>query len=75
MPLYVNDGNWFEFALHCITPSLGDGLIVMLIFGLGWTVRGQSDWTDQPGRGAYALMLPPMIFRMTRWWLARMQWA
>lgn len=46
MPLYVEDGNWFEFALHCIIPSLGDGFIVMLIFGVGCAVRGRSDWTD-----------------------------
>ena len=119
MPLYVGDGNWFEFASHCIIPSLGDGLIVMLICGVGWAVRGRSDWTDQPGRAAYALMLttgfsvavivewvgfyglnrwsytarmpllpglgigvapvlqmlilPPLIFKITGWWLARMQ--
>ncbi|MDI1340182.1 hypothetical protein [Polaromonas sp.] len=57
MPLYVEEGSWFEFALHCIIPSLGDGLIVMLIFGVGWAVRGRSDWTDQPGWAAYVLML------------------
>lgn len=121
MPLYVEEGSWFEFALHCIIPSLGDGLIVMLIFGVGWAVRGRSDWTDQPGWAAYVLMLmtgfsvavmvewvgfyglnrwsytasmpllpglgigvvpvlqmlilPPIIFRMTGWWLARQQRA
>ncbi len=42
---------------HCIIPSLGDGFIVMLIFGVGWAVRGQSDWTDQLGWAAKALML------------------
>ena len=57
MPLYVEGGNWFEFALHCMIPSLGDGFIVMLIFGVGWAVRGQSDWTDQLGWAAKALML------------------
>ena len=119
MPLYVEDGSWFEFALHCIVPSFGDGLIVMLIFCVGWAARGQSDWADQPDRADYALMLitgfsmavivewigfyglkrwsytdnmpllpglaigvvpvlqmlilPPAIFRMTGWWLARRQ--
>ena len=117
MPLYVEDGSWLEFALHCVIPSLGDGLIVMLIFCVGWAVQGRSDWTDQPGWAAYALMLttgfsvavivewvgfyglnrwsytasmpllpglgigvvpvlqililPPVIFKMTGWWLAR----
>ena len=117
MPLYVENGSWLEFALHCIIPSLGDGLIVMLIFCVGWAVRGRSDWADQPGWATYALMLttglsvavivewvgfyglnrwsytanmpllpglgigvapvlqmlilPPVIFKMTGWWLAR----
>jgi len=121
MPLYVEEGSWFEFALHCIIPSLGDGLIVMLIFCVGWVARGRSDWADQPDWAGYALMLltgfsmavivewagfyglkrwsytarmpllpglgigvvpvlqmlilPPLIFRMTGWWLARRQRA
>ena len=57
MPLYVADGNWLEFALHCIVPSLGDGLIVILIFCVGWFARGRSDWADKPGGVGYALML------------------
>lgn len=121
MPLYVEDGSWFEFALHCIIPSLGDGLIVMFIFCVGWVARGRSDWADQPDAAAYMLMLitgfcvavvvewvgfyglkrwsytvsmpllpvlsigvvpvlqmlilPPLVFRMTGWWLARRQRA
>ena len=117
MPLYVEGGSWSEFALHCVIPSLGDGLIVMLIFCVGWVALRRSDWADQPGRASYALMLitgfsiavivewvgffglkrwsyttsmpllpglgigvvpvlqmlilPPVIFRMTGWWLAR----
>lgn len=119
MPLYVEEGSWVEFALHCIIPSLGDGLLVMVIFGIGWMTLGRSDWSDRPGWAAYALMLiagfsiavmvewvalhalnrwsyttsmpllpglgigvvpvlqmlilPPLIFRMTGWWLARRQ--
>lgn len=117
MPLYVAEVNWFQFALHCIIPSLGDGLIVMLIFCLGWAARGRLDWADQPNWVACVLMLivgfgvavivewvgfyglnrwsytasmpllpglgigvvpvlqmlilPPLIFRMTGWWLGR----
>ncbi len=121
MPLYVEEVNWFEFALHCIIPALGDGIIVLLIFFVGWVARGRSDWADRPGWAGYALMLitgfaiavivewvalhglnrwsytarmpllpglgigvvpvlqmlilPPLIFRMTGWWLARRQRA
>ena len=57
MPLYVEDGSWLEFALHCVIPSLGDGLIVMLIFCVGWIAGRRSDWADQPRCAGYALML------------------
>ena len=117
MPLYVEAVDWFEFALHCIIPSFGDGLIVLMIFCVGWMTRGRSDWADLPGWATYAVMLvtgfsiavvvewmgfyglnrwsytasmpllpilgigvvpvlqmlilPPIIFRMTAWWLQR----
>ena len=119
MPLYVENGSWLEFALHCVIPSLGDGLIVMLIYCVGWMARRRLDRADQPDWAGYALMLitgfgmavivewvgfyglkrwnytasmpllpglgigvvpvlqmlilPPAIFRMTGWWLARRQ--
>ena len=117
MPLYVEEGSWFEFARHCFIPSIGDGFIVLLIFCVGWIARGQSDWSDQPGWTGYAVMLaagliiavmvewtamsglgrwsytssmpvlpvlgvgvvpvvqmlvlPPVIFKITGWWLKR----
>lgn len=117
MPLYVEDGNLLEFAAHCFVPSLGDGIIVLIIFGVGWLVQGRSDWSDRPGITGYALMLftgfaiaviiewgavyvierwsytanmpqlpglgvgvvpilqmvvlPPLIFKLTGWWLKR----
>ena len=30
MPLYVEGGNLLDFARHCIIPSLGDGVIVLV---------------------------------------------
>ncbi len=117
MPLYVEDGNLLEFAVHCIVPSLGDGIITLVIFSVGWTVLRRSDWSDRPGINGYALMLgtgftiaviiewvavygierwsytasmpqlpgldvgvvpvlqmlilPPVIFKITGWWLNR----
>ncbi|MDP2818882.1 MAG: hypothetical protein Q8O29_11535 [Polaromonas sp.] len=47
MPLYVEGGSWSELALHCIVPSHGDGLIVMLIFCVGWA--DQSGQTNRVG--------------------------
>ena len=57
MPLYVEDGNVLEFAVHCIVPSLGDGIIVLIIFGVGWKLLRRADWFFRPGASAYAVML------------------
>lgn len=57
MPLYVDGGKLLEFAAHCIIPSLGDGIIVLVIFSVGWVVLHRSDWFDRPGLAGYALML------------------
>ena len=57
MPLYVEDGKLLEFAAHCIVPSLGDGVIVLIIFGMGWWVLRRADWFVRPRASAYALML------------------
>ena len=119
MPLYVEGGKLLEFAVHCIFPSLGDGVIVLLTFTVGWAVLRRSDWFDRPGLSGYALMiftglviavvvewvavyfidrwsytasmpqlpglgvglspvlqmlvLPPVIFKVTAWWLGRRQ--
>ncbi len=42
MPLYVEEGDLLEFAVHCVVPSLGDGLIVLIIFGV-CGLPGQKD--------------------------------
>ena len=57
MPLYVEEGKLLEFARHCIVPSLGDGLIVLMIFGAGWRVFRRADWFFRPRAFAYPLML------------------
>ena len=121
MPLYVEEGNWSEFAQHCIVPSIGDGFIVLLIFCVGWLAQRRSDWSDRPGWTGYAtmlaagftiaviiewlavyglqrwtytasmpmlpflgigvvpvlqmLILPPIIFKFTSWWVKRWQRA
>jgi hypothetical protein len=57
MPLYVEDGKLLEFAVHCIVPSLGDGVIVLIIFGVGWIVWRRVDWFVRPQWPARILML------------------
>jgi hypothetical protein len=57
MPLYVEDGKLLEFAAHCIVPSLGDGVVVLMIFGVGWAAWRRVDWFVRPGWPACILML------------------
>lgn len=57
MPLHLEDGDLLESALHCIVPSLGGCITLLVIFSVGWTVLRRSDWSDRPGISGYALML------------------
>jgi hypothetical protein len=57
MPLYVGQGDFLDVAAHCIIPSLGDGIIVLVIFGVGWLFLRRPDWSDRPAISGYALML------------------
>jgi hypothetical protein len=56
-PLYAGMGDFSRMLWHCFVPSLGDGLIVLLIFALGWAVLHRRDWFVRPGVYEYALML------------------
>lgn len=56
-PLYEGMGNFRRMLWHCFAASLGDGLLVLLIFGVGWAALGRRDWYAQPGIRGYALML------------------
>lgn len=57
MLLYEEQGDWLAFAVHCIIPSLGDGVIVLMIFGVGWLALRRMDWFARPGLSGYFLML------------------
>ncbi len=63
---------------HCALASLGDGLLVLLMFWAGRAVFGNPGWFDRPGLRGYLLMAVTglimiipldwlMISRMT-WW-------
>ncbi len=42
---------------HCFVASLGDGLLVILIYGTGALLRRDSAWFQQPVFRDYALIL------------------
>lgn len=56
-PLFTPFSDIGSAWLHCFIASLGDGLIVLLLFGLGWLVLGRRDWFVRPGVRGYALLL------------------
>ena len=43
--------------LDCFIASLGDGVMVLLLFGFGWLAVGHRHWFVHPGRGGYAMLL------------------
>ncbi len=42
---------------HCFVASLGDGLLVWVIYACGWTMFRRADWFERPRSAQYALML------------------
>jgi hypothetical protein len=56
-PLYVGVERYNVAVFwHCFIASLGDGLMVMLIFAAGWITLHRWDWFKQPGVVGYLVM-------------------
>jgi hypothetical protein len=56
-PLYRMETGGWPLWLHCLRASLGDGLLVLLIFVLGVWILRRQDWFRRPGGPGYAWML------------------
>ena len=56
-PLYVGMDDFSLVWWHCFVASLGDGLLVLLIFAVGWVAFRRRDWFVRPGARGYLLML------------------
>ena len=54
--LYAWPGDTRNPWWHCFVASLGDGVLVLLIFGVGWLVLRRHDWFARPGTRGYALL-------------------
>lgn len=54
---YDVSGTLAEIARHCLVPSLGDGLLVLVIYMSGLIAFRRLDWTDTPSPVSYILML------------------
>jgi hypothetical protein len=55
--LYEGMGGGADMWWHCFLASLGDGVLVLLIFGAGWIAFGRARWFLAPGTSEYGLML------------------
>lgn len=42
---------------HCLLASLGDALLILLMFVMGWILFGHGDWFEHPGVRGYGLMV------------------
>jgi hypothetical protein len=57
-PLYVGLKSYSaEVFWHCFIASLGDGVMVLLIYLAGWILLRRSDWFERPGVSGYVVML------------------
>lgn len=56
-PLFAGSADFNSIWWHCFVASLGDGVLVLLIFAIGWLVWRRHNWFERPGARAYILML------------------
>ena len=56
-PLFVGFTDFNAIWWHCFVASLGDGVLVLLIFAIGWRVSRRRNWFEHPGASGYAVML------------------
>ena len=57
-PLYVGLERYSAAVLwHCFVASMGDGVMVLLIYLAGWIMLRRLDWFEHPGVTGYVVML------------------
>lgn len=72
----TNDGTAIPWW-HCMLASLGDGLLILLMFWAGRVVFGKPAWFDHPGLRGYLLMAVTglaMIIPLEWIMISRMKW-
>jgi hypothetical protein len=56
-PLYVGMESFRTVWWHCFVASLGDGLLVLGIFAIGWLLLRRHTWFVHPGAQGYGVMV------------------
>ncbi len=57
MRLYASTGSWLQDSVGCLTASLGDGGMILMIWAAGAVVFRRLDWFRRPSVSGYAVML------------------
>jgi hypothetical protein len=55
--LFVPGSDGGNIWLHCFIASLGDGVMVLLLYAVGWLTSGTRDWFTRPTARHYAAVL------------------
>ena len=70
-PLYEWPGESRNEWWHCFVASLGDGVLVLTIFGAGWLAFGRANWFSRPGlRGYFLMLLSGLLIAAVVEWIA-----
>jgi hypothetical protein len=70
-PLYVGMESVRAVWWHCFVASLGDGLLVLEIFAMGWLLLRQHGWFVHPGIRGYGVMITTgLVIGITVEWVA-----
>jgi hypothetical protein len=70
-PLYVGMERFRAVWWHCFVACLGDGLLVLGIFAMGWLLRRQHRWFVHPGLWGYGVVLMTgLVIGITVEWIA-----
>jgi hypothetical protein len=60
-PLYASMAPFPARVWHCFVASLGDGLLIVLVWIAGWPVFRRPDWFRRPHTEEYLLMTTTAI--------------
>ena len=68
-PLYVGMADDPYAWWHCFLASLGDGMLILIIYGIGNLVFGRSDWFVRPDarRVGFVLLSGLMVGLAVEW--------
>lgn len=70
-PLFAEAGDFSAMWWHCFVASLGDGALVLLLFGVGWLALRSQDWFIRPRVHGYVLMfVSGLTIAMAVEWIA-----